>query len=489
MDLYQRHLLTEGIRVIEKTAPSDKFKAAYQNLKFEDAVLKRTDLAELRYQTAPIFNHFKYLINLLNGLMCFVFLILGATSISQLLVNENNSQINFFWALLLFIVPNFLSLLLWFFLYFKSKAVNFTWVASFSLSLISLLDKLQHKITTQHLYYPALFQYYFDHRFGSYLGRSQFSFMSHFWWCSYLLGATFSLLLVLATHQFDFIWQTTILNEDAFLWLTQLLTYLPELLNISVPSVKEVAYASINAVNSVDMAQYNRVNWSNLLIFSLVIYALMPRLILTFIFYRRIKYKQQNFKPDFTLPYYLQLKNIIHPIMNARFIKDADRQISENTNKRIPAADFNHNMSMPLDAFPIAIELTQQAYQDALKIVNAHYSVKLLNIIDRESEEKVLSALASSHLSGLIVFVDIARLPDRGWLTLIKKCSDKISGEMYLVILGQETVDKNPRLFARLQNWIEIAVKANISEKNMTYIIGEQHEDNPKGTHEGTEHE
>ena len=224
---------------------------------------------------------------------CVLFFNLRGNSISQLLVSENNSQINFFWALLLFIVPNVLSLLLWLFLYFKSKAVNFTWVASFSLSLISLLDKLHHKLTTKHPHYLVLFQYYFEHRFGTYLGRSQLSFMSHFWWCSYLLGATVSLLLVLATHQVDFIWQTTILNEDAFLWLTQLLTYLPELLNISVPSANELAYASINAVNPVDIAQYSRVNWSNLLIFSLVVYALIPRLILTFIFYRRIKYKQK----------------------------------------------------------------------------------------------------------------------------------------------------------------------------------------------------
>ena len=73
MDLYQSHLLTEGIRIIEKTSPSDKFKAPYQNLTFEDAVLKRTHLAELRYQITPIFNHFKHLINLFNGFMCFVF--------------------------------------------------------------------------------------------------------------------------------------------------------------------------------------------------------------------------------------------------------------------------------------------------------------------------------------------------------------------------------------------------------------------------------
>lgn len=408
--------------------------------------------------------------------------------ISQLLVNDTNSQINFFWALLLFIVPNCLSLLLWLFLYLKSKAVNFTWLASFSVFLITLLDKGEHKLSTKQPYYFVLFQYYLDHHFGQYLGRSQFSFMSHFWWSSYLLGATLSLLLVLATHQVDFIWQTTILNEGVFVWLTQLLTYLPELVNISVPSANEVAYASINTSNSVDVAQYSRVNWSNLLIFSLSFYALMPRLILMLIFYRRIKYKQKNFKPDFTLPYYLQLKNIIHPIVKNRFIKDADTHLSESTLKEV-CTDFNHNMNIPTDALPIAIELTQQAYQDALKIVNAYYSVKLLNIIDRESEEKALSTLTFSTSNSLVLFVDATRLPDRGWLTLIKKCNDKITGEIYLVLLGHEAVTENSQLFIRLQDWIEIALKANINEKNIAYIVNGEDIAPLKTTEKGTRYE
>ena len=137
---------------------------------------------------------------------------------------------------------------------------------------------------------------------------------------------------------------------------------------------------------------------------------------------------------------------------------------------------------MPVNAFPIAIELTKQAFQYALKIVNAHYSIKLLNIIDRESEQEVLSALAFSEFEQLVLFVDVTRLPDRGWLTLIKKCSDKINGEIYLVLLGHEAVDKKSRLFARLQDWIEIAIKANISEKNITYIISDEHVENSKAT-------
>ena len=54
MDLYQHRLLTEGIRIIEKTSPSTRFNADYSTLNFQDALLKRTQLAELRYQVAPV---------------------------------------------------------------------------------------------------------------------------------------------------------------------------------------------------------------------------------------------------------------------------------------------------------------------------------------------------------------------------------------------------------------------------------------------------
>lgn len=474
MDLYQNRLLTEGIRIIEKTSPSNSFNADYSALNFEDALLKRTQLAELRYQIRPIFIHFQRLVKLFCSLMCLLFLVVGASSVSQFLVSESGTQINFFWAIVLFIAPNILSLVIWFVLYCKKNTFNISWLANLSLSLIALLDKLHHKVTTKHPHYIALFQYYFEHRFGSYLGRAQLSFISHLWWASYLLGATLSLLIVLATHQVDFIWQTTILSEDAFLWLTQQLSYIPNSLAINVPSASDVSHASIGMINSLQVAQENRISWSNLLIFSLVIYALVPRLLMVMIFNQVIKNKQKHFKVNYSLSYYVQLKSLLHPIVNANFIVDADADENTVIGKAATAAQqYNQALVLPEQAYPIAIELNENFMQQASQHVLENYSVELINIVDSQSQQASLSALQLSQSEHVLLYADIKRLPDRGWLSLVKKFHYKSNVQIYLILLGNEAVEHNSQLLSRLQDWIEMVADVNISAENITYLINE----------------
>ena len=75
MDLYQNRLLTEGIRIIEKPSPSNRFNADYSSLNLTDALSKRTKLAELRYQVSPVLLHLQQLLKFSIGLICVVFLV------------------------------------------------------------------------------------------------------------------------------------------------------------------------------------------------------------------------------------------------------------------------------------------------------------------------------------------------------------------------------------------------------------------------------
>ncbi|WP_160064676.1 DUF2868 domain-containing protein [Psychromonas sp. L1A2] len=475
MSLYQDRLLTEGIRIIEKNAPSDSFNADYSALTFQDALFKRTQLAELRYQTAPVVNHLKKLVKLFCSVMCLFFFMIGATSVSTFLVSETGAQINFFWAIVLFIAPNIVSLVIWLFLYFKKNAINNTWVTNLSLLLITLLDKLHHKISNKHPHYIALFEYYFEHRFGHYLGRAQLSLISHLWWSCYLLGATLSLLLVLATHQVDFIWQTTILSEDVFVQLTQILTTVPHLLGINVPSASDVSNATIGLTNPLPLAQDSRVSWSNLLIFSLTIYALLPRLILMLFFQRAVKSQQKQFSLNLSLPYYVQLKSLLHPIVNTSFISDPDRvhnnQSTRGTNQTINRKGYEATLLVPKNAYPLAIELNHSRFQQA-NIHAAEYAVtRLINVVDSDSQQMALLQIQSGSVSNIVLYADLKRLPDRGWLSLVKKCHYQSNVQIYLVLLSEKPIEKNGPLSSRLQDWLEMAAQANITEQHITYIF------------------
>lgn len=470
MDLYQNRLLTEGIRIIEKPSPSNRFNADYSTLNLTDALSKRTQLADLRYQVSPVLLHLQQLLKFSIGLICVIFLIVGASSVSQFLVNESGTQINFFWAIVLFIAPNILSLIIWSIVYFKRHVLSLPWLANLLLSMLTLVDKLQHKVTTKHTHYVDLFQYYFEHRFGAYMGRVQLSMISHLWWSCYLLGATLSLFLVLATHQVDFIWQTTILSEDTFLKLTQWLTYLPNLLAINVPTPSDVSHASIGIVNTLQVAQEIRISWSNLLIFSLIVYALLPRIILMLVFYQGIKQKKKNFQLDLSDAYYIQLKNILHPIGKASFISDADQhKANPNNHQGKETSQYNQSLVMPENAYPIAIELNQRILQQADKHVLKHYSVDLINVLDNASQQAAMSALKSSAAEHVILYVDVNRVPDRGWLSFAKKCQYKSNVQLYLLLFGEQSANK-AKIASRLENWIEIAAKVNISSQYISYL-------------------
>jgi len=468
MSLYQDRLLTEGIRIIEKSTPSDQFHADYAELSFEQALTKRTKLAELRYQISPVLKHFHQLFTVFCSLLCILFFIIGASSVSQLLVNQSNSQINFFWAIVLFLAPNLLSLIIWLFVFFKPGALSSSWLANISLSLISLLDKLLHKSHDQHPYYTTLFRYYFEHQFGTYLGRAYISLVSHLWWSCYLMGATLSLLLVLATHQVDFIWQTTILSEDVFMQITQLLTAMPDVLGITVPNMNDVAQASIGAVNSLSSAQENRVSWANLLIFSLTIYALLPRVILMLFFKQRVKSKQSHYQINFSLPYYVQLKGQLQPVSSRSFISDPDSQSQD----KIDLAAHNTllgNNDFQADALPLAVELNGALLNRIRGLIAPTYSHSLINVIDGQTQQQAISLITHSKATNLALYVDIKRVPDRGWLSFVKKCSSDPSMTVYLIILGEVVLQEDDRASLRFKDWVEMASQAGIDVSYITY--------------------
>ena len=126
---------------------------------------------------------------------------------------------------------------------------------------------------------------------------------------------------------------------------------------------------------------------------------------------------------------------------------------------------------MPQNAYPIAIELNHRNLQQADKHVLKHYSVDLINVLDNVSQQAALSALKSSAAEHVILYVDVKRVPDRGWLSFAKKCQYKSNVQLYLLLLGEQPINK-AKISARLEDWIEIAAKVNISSQYITYLSG-----------------
>lgn len=104
--------------------------------------------------------------------------------------------------------------------------------------------------------------------------RWLFGSISHLLWLTGLCAALATLLTVLSTASYRFIWATTLLAPDTFVWLTQAIGWLPGLAGFPLPDA-----ATVLASDGVQtLPATAQVQWSLWLIGVVVVYGVLPRL-------------------------------------------------------------------------------------------------------------------------------------------------------------------------------------------------------------------
>lgn len=105
--------------------------------------------------------------------------------------------------------------------------------------------------------------------------RGLFGAVSHGLWLAGLGAALATLLALLSTASYRFIWATTLLAPDTFVWLTQVVGWLPSQLGFPLPDA-----AMVRASDGVQaLGADAQVQWSWWLIGVFVTYGIVPRLL------------------------------------------------------------------------------------------------------------------------------------------------------------------------------------------------------------------
>ena len=99
--------------------------------------------------------------------------------------------------------------------------------------------------------------------------------LTHGLWVGYLAGALFMVVALLSAQSYTFVWETTILGVGTYTELTRLLGGLPSILGIATPDAAAVAAAQWPGSPTAS----DQSVWSSLLVASLVLYGLLPRII------------------------------------------------------------------------------------------------------------------------------------------------------------------------------------------------------------------
>lgn len=232
-------------------------------------------------------------------------------------------------------------------------------------------------------------------------------------WLLAMLSALVTLLMLMATRRYGFVWETTILGGETFVIMTQSLGTLPALLGFSVPSV-EMIRASGDAALNIESA---RQAWAAWLVGVLLVYGVVPRLLLALFCLWRWKSGQTKLRLDLNLPGYAQLRERLMPTSERLGISDAAPEHLHRV--ETAASDLRSD-----GALLVAIELDdQRPWPPQLP-----KSVNNAGILDsRESRHKLLEQLSRFPPARLAIACDPRRSPDRGSLALIAELARNAS--------------------------------------------------------------
>ncbi|WP_051302881.1 DUF2868 domain-containing protein [Psychromonas aquimarina] len=470
MNLFQQILLAEGVRAVEGDSPCSAEHAEDQSsLSFEQRLLRRAAQLDLRLQISPLFAHFKRLFTNLSFCLCFIIFFIGAGCVQQLFFSAQGTEVNFFWAFALFFIPNLLTLLLWGLFFFQGYTLNSGWLQRLSMFSLKFFEKRFNQQSQQNPHYWTLFRCYFQATFSGGLGRYQLSGLTHLLWFSYFCGAVLMLIVMLATHQVDFIWQTSILSVQSFQWLTESLAYLPKLLGFPVPTAEQIQQSHLGAVNLLNDAENTRFVWSSLLISSLIFYGLLPRLLLLLLMRFLLSSAQMKFNLPLSSPYYVQLRQLLKPNVTSLGISDPDACVTQPAYHGTTA---KHTQGVPEQFYPLAVELSEKQLIQAREHVKQYapdYCDLFRHISDYQSQQKLLADITNVSQQSVLVYLSLQRAPDRGLLGFIKALTGQDNKSYYLLLINDALLPED-KLNKRRSDWYGLAQQADISLDNVIQL-------------------
>ncbi len=379
-----------------------------------------------------------------------LFVALGALAASQAFSQVTANTVNFYWLLTVLLGFNLLALLFW--------VIGLTLAKLSGSHITSPLPRLQDLVnrwlssgSAAQQAYRAVHGVLWSGDSGHWL----LSRMTHAIWLSYLTGGLAMILLMLATRQFDFVWETTLLGPDTFVSLTETLSIIPAALGFSVPDSAQVAASHPGIMREGDAGASRRA-WAGLLLGCMVVYGILPRLLLLGVSQALLVRARGRFRLPLSDPYYIGLRNRLMPATRRFGVVDPDRHQRPAV---VPVNPIATDSRLPDNAFFTGIELNpDQPWPpggipagDDLGIVN-----------DGPSQHRVLDALATSGGRPLVAVVPLMRSPDRGLERLLGALKARSRGPLYLALSEADTDGRSVDTNGRERDWFRLAAGLGI---------------------------
>ncbi|CAB3917834.1 DUF2868 domain-containing protein [Achromobacter ruhlandii] len=237
--------------------------------------------------------------------------------------------------------------------------------------------------------------------------RWLFGSVSHGLWLAGLGAALATLLALLTTASYRFVWATTLLAPDTFVWLTHAMGWLPAQLGFPLPDAAMVRASD----GSQDLAADAQVQWSLWLIGVLVTYGILPRLAAWLACMAAARRALRAIAIDPTLAGHAALRDRLDPPAQSTGI---DRPVDPLHQPRVASS-----APQGLGGQPVLLGLELPA-DLSWPPPDLPASVRMAGTLDtREQRNQLLDALSRAAASRLVIACDARQTPDRGTLALI----------------------------------------------------------------------
>lgn len=398
----------------------------------------------------------RYARALVYGTSLLVFL-LGCLAALQAF-DQGAAEVNFYWLLLVLLGFSLLALVFWLFGLWASSTPT---AGVMGRSAAWLLHRIIRRTSPRNSPALAISSAWLGVMLGNPQGRWALSSLNHVLWACYLLGGLAMIIILLSARQYDFVWGTTLLGEQAFINLTRVLGWLPSLLGIDIPDTQQVSQSRLGADRAVLATA--RQAWASLLMASLLLYGILPRLILLAICRLLQRRALRAFKLDTSQAYYVRLRQRLVPTATATGVVDPDTEVTDGP---VPVYTESSSQQVPGDAAWLGIELGPELEWPPQP---ADLAKDLGRVDTRQDQHRAVQQCKELGQVALVLALPLQRSPDRGLARFIGTLVE-IHQPSWLVLLEQPGTMTMSQRDARLVDWYALAAGCGIEADHIVQL-------------------
>lgn len=305
------------------------------------------------------------------------------------------------------------------------------------------------------------------------LGRWTLGAISHGAWAAFNVGALVLVIIMLSTGHYLFTWETTILAADTYTPLTRAIAVGPQAAGFPTPSVQQIAEARW-PITDRDAAEQAQGAWSGLLIGSVIVYGLLPRLFLLGLCLERRHRAQARWRLDTSQPGYLRLQARLMPPSASLGIVDHDRtahSMSPASATSTSAQSAQRDVGPPA-VLGLEIDTSPSTWPPA---VNGIAWNDLGFVDDRNDRRRVLDELEASTTQPqiMVIVTALTTTPDRGISAFVEQVQTAAGCSVGLVLTGGQALRVRgdaQQMRSRVEDWRALAAGAGVPEQRVVEV-------------------